>query len=130
MSFIDHFDLNLQFNADNDVAVDLIFDPVTGEELKSRGMGQMRITMQDQDVQMFGRYQIADGSYQFVTGEIISRRLDLQPGGTIVWEGPPDNARLDISAVYHARPNISTLAAAAPAESQSQTSQQIPVDLS
>lgn len=130
MTFSERFDLDLQFNTDDDVAVNLIFDPVTGEELNARGSGQMRISMQNQEVQMFGQYQIASGTYQFVTGEIISRRLDLQSGGSIVWEGPPDNARLDISAVYHARPNVSTLTAEGPIESQNQSnSQQVPIDL-
>ncbi|MCW9711543.1 translocation/assembly module TamB [Aliifodinibius salicampi] len=130
MTFSERFDLDLQFNTAQDIAVNLIFDPVTGEELNARGSGQMRISMQNQEVQMFGRYQINSGSYQFVTGEIISRRLQLRPGGTIVWEGPPDNARLDISAVYRARPNISTLSAEGSVGSQNRSnSQQVPVDL-
>lgn len=111
MTFSERFDLDLQFEAPNNVSVNLIFDPVTGEVLTAQGTGQMRLTMQDQDVQMFGRYNINDGNYQFVTGEIISRRLELESGGTIIWEGPPDNARLDISAVYNARPDIQPLTA-------------------
>lgn len=130
MTFSERFDLDLQFEATNDILVNLVFDPVTGEVLTARGTGQMRITMQDQEVQMFGRYNINGGDYQFVTGEIISRKLELESGGGIIWEGPPDNARLDISAVYHARPNISTLISDASIESQNQgTSQQVPVDL-
>lgn len=130
MTFSERFDLDLQFGTAGNIGVDLIFDPVTGEVLNSRGSGQMRISMQDQELQMFGRYQIASGTYQFVTGEIISRRLDLQSGGTIIWEGPLDNARLDISAIYHARPNVSTLTSEGRVESQNQgNSQQIPVDL-
>jgi hypothetical protein len=130
MTCSERFDLDLQYNTAQDIAVNLIFDPVTGEELNARGSGQMRISMQNQEVQMFGRYQINSGSYQFVTGEIISRRLQLRPGGTIVWEGPPDNARLDISAVYRARPNISTLSAERSVDSQNRSNgQQVPVDL-
>ncbi len=130
MTFSERFDLDLQFNTSEDIGVNLIFDPVTGEELNARGSGQMRISMQNQEVQMFGRYEINSGNYQFVTGEIISRRLQLRPGGTIVWEGPPDNARLDISAVYRARPNISTLSAESSVDSQNRNnSQQVPIDL-
>ncbi|MCW9706658.1 translocation/assembly module TamB domain-containing protein [Fodinibius salsisoli] len=130
MTFSERFDLDLRFTTDDNIAVNLIFDPVTGEVLNARGAGQMRITMQNQEVQMFGQYRINSGTYQFVTGEIISRRLELQPGGTIVWEGPADNARLDISAIYHARPNIATLTAEGAIESQDrQSSQQVPVDL-
>lgn len=130
MTFSERFDLDLQFEAPENINVHLIFDPVTGEVLTAQGTGQLRITMQDQDVQMFGRYNINSGNYQFVTGEIISRKLELEPGGTIVWEGPPDNARLDISAIYHARPNISTLTADDGVNTQSQGGgQQVPVDL-
>jgi hypothetical protein len=107
----------------------LLFDPVLGEILTAQGTGQLRLTMQDQDVQMFGQYTINDGNYQFVTGEIISRDLELEPGGTIVWEGPPDNARLDISAIYNARPDISTLSGAVGSDDQNNGTQQVPVEL-
>jgi len=130
LTFTERFDLDLRFNAPENLSVNLIFDPVTGEVLTAQGTGQLRITMQDQDVQMFGQYNINGGNYQFVTGEIISRRLQLESGGTIVWEGPPDNARLDISAVYNARPNVSTLLNEDGLSDQNQNgSQQVPVDL-
>ena len=130
MTFTERFDLDLRFNAPQNLSVNLLFDPVTGEVLTAQGTGQLRITMQDQDVQMFGQYNINGGNYQFVTGEIISRRLQLESGGTIVWEGPPDNARLDISAVYNARPNVSTLLNEDGLSDQNQNgSQQVPVDL-
>lgn len=130
LTFTERFDLDLRFNASENLSVNLIFDPVTGEVLTAQGTGQLRITMQDQDVQMFGQYNINGGNYQFVTGEIISRRLQLEPGGTIVWEGPPDNARLDISAVYNARPNVSTLLNEDGLNDENQNgSQQVPVDL-
>ncbi len=109
LTFNERFDLDLQFNAPNNINVDLIFDPVTGEILTAAGTGQLRITMQDEEVRMFGSYNITGGSYQFVSGEIFTRRLELENGGSISWQGDPDNARLDISAVYRARPNISTL---------------------
>lgn len=129
LTFSERFDLDLQFVASNDVTVHLIFDPVTGEILTAQGTGQLRITMQDQNVQMFGQYNINSGSYQFVTGEIISRELELMPGGSIVWQGEPDNARLDISAVYHARPNAAVLTSGWDPGSEDQLTQSVPVDL-
>src|SRR5699024_4780999 len=123
------FNLDLRFNTNHNIGVSLIFDPVTGDVLKARGSGQMRITMKGQEMQMFGRYRISNGSYQFVTGEIISRKLDLEPGGTIVWEGAPDNARLDISAVYRARPNVATLNTRGSIGDNNNRSQQVPINL-
>ncbi|TYP94929.1 Uncharacterized protein involved in outer membrane biogenesis [Fodinibius salinus] len=130
MTFTERFDLDLQFEANENVTVNLLFDPVTGEVLTAGGTGQLNITMQDQDLQMFGRYTINNGNYQFVTGEIISRNFQLQPGGTIIWEGPADNARLDISAVYNARPNIATLTSQTAFDAENEnTSQQVPIEL-
>lgn len=129
MTFSERFDLDLQFEASNNITVNLLFDPVLGEVLTAQGTGQMRITMQDQDLQIFGQYNINDGNYQFVTGEIISRRLELEPGGTIVWEGPADNARLDINAIYNARPDISSLTAEGELSQNQNGGQQVPVEL-
>ncbi len=130
LTFNERFNLDLQFNAPQNVYVNLIFDPVTGEILRAQGTGQLRITMQDEEVQMFGRYNISGGNYKFVSGEIISRKLTLERGGTIVWEGDPENARLDIQAVYNARPNIATLSAAGTEATRTNgTSQRVPIDL-
>ncbi|MEX0894680.1 MAG: hypothetical protein WDZ36_02885, partial [Balneolaceae bacterium] len=54
---------------------------------------------------------IMSGEYQFVAGDIISRRFLLQQGGSIIWEGDPNNARLDVNATYRARPDLSSLIA-------------------
>ncbi len=132
LTFNERFDLDLQFHASENVNVELIFDRVVGEVLSSRGSGQMRLTMQDEQVQMFGQYEITGGSYQFVTGEIISRQLDLEPGGTITWQGNPDNAQLDISAVYRARPDVSMLnyrGSGTPEDALEEGGRRVPVEL-
>lgn len=127
LTFSERFNMDLQFNAPRQINVRLIFDPVTGEVLKAQGTGRVRITMNGGDVQMFGNYSVSGGSYQFVSGEIFSRRLDIRPGGSISWEGPPDNARLNIDAVYHARPTVESLGNTG--ASQNSTTQRVPVDL-
>ena len=127
LSFNERFNLDLQFNAPREIGVRLIFDPVTGEILRARGTGRLRITMGDGNVQMFGSYAVSGGSYQFVSGEIFARELDIRPGGSITWEGPPDNARLNINAVYHARPDISTLTGGGDGSSGSPS--RAPIDL-
>jgi len=132
LTFNERFNIDLQFDAPDPIDVRLIFDPVTGEILTAEGTGQLRITLQDEEVRMFGRYNISGGDYQFVSGEIISRRLALESGGTIVWEGDPDNARLNISAIYNARPNINVLSAtasASDASTEAANRQRVPIDL-
>ncbi|NGP76873.1 hypothetical protein G3570_09530 [Balneolaceae bacterium YR4-1] len=132
LTFNERFNIDLQFDAPRPINVKLIFDPVTGEVLTANGTGQLRITLQDEEVQMFGRYNISGGNYQFVSGEIISRRLSLESGGSIVWEGDPANARLDINAIYNVRPDINNLSAAAVSQDNTRengSGQRVPIDL-
>lgn len=130
-SFTELFNLDLQFEAPTPTTVELIFDPVTGEVLTANGTGQMNITLEDQEVRMFGQFNIESGEYQFVSGDIFSRKFQLERGGKISWQGDPDNANLDVTAIYRARPSISTLIGneSSASSSQQQQSQRIPVEL-
>ncbi len=105
-TFTELFQLDLRFIAPQNSTIEFIFDPVTGEILTAKGGGQVNITLEDQDVQMFGRFDISGGDYLFVGGDVFSRRFYLQNGGTISWEGDPRNPRIDVTSVYRARPNL------------------------
>ena len=109
LTFAERFTLDLQFIANNPMTVRLIFDQITGDVITANGTGRLRIRLEDEDLSIFGRFDISDGNYQLVSGDIFTRRFNLEPGGSIVWEGEPNNARLNINAVYSARPNIRTL---------------------
>lgn len=109
LTFAERFTLDLQFIANDPMTVRLIFDQITGDIITANGTGRLRIRLEDEDLSIFGRFDISDGNYQLVSGDIFTRRFNLEPGGNIVWEGEPDNARININAVYSARPNIRTL---------------------
>ena len=112
-TFMEVFRLDLQFVAAPNTTVQLIFDPVTGEIVNAQGSGRMRITLEDEDLQIFGNFDISSGDYLFVGGDILTRRFILREGGTIRLDGDPTNALLDITAVYRSRPNIAPLLGAA-----------------
>ena len=109
LSFMERFTMDLQFQANNPINVDLIFDRVTNDMISADGTGQLRILLADQDVSMFGRFNITGGSYQFVSGDIFTRRFSLEPGGSIIWSGDLTDADLNVTATYRARPDITTL---------------------
>lgn len=127
LSFAERFTLDLQFVAENPMTVRLIFDPVTGDIVTAEGTGRLRILLEDEEVSMFGRFDIQGGRYQFVSGDIFTRRLELESGGSILWEGDPANARLDLNAIYSARPDITTLSNTGTRDPEN--SQRVPVDL-
>ena len=105
-SFTELFQLDLQFSAPDNSTVKFIFDPVTGEVLTAQGGGNVNITLQDQNLQMFGQFNITGGNYLFVGGGVFSRKFYLENGGNIIWEGDPKNPRINVTSVYRARPNI------------------------
>lgn len=112
LTFAERFTLDLQFIANNPMTVRLIFDQVTGDIITADGTGRLRIRLEDEDLSIFGRFDISGGNYQLVSGDIFTRRFNLESGGSIIWEGEPNNARLNINAVYSGRPNIRTLTTA------------------
>lgn len=126
LTFDQRFTLDLQFVSRDPLTVRLIFDPVTGDVITSRGTGRIRITLQDQQVSMFGNYEIVSGSYQFVSGDVISRRFSLQPGGQISWQGPPDDASLNVNAVFRTRTSVNSLSCI---ETNVEAGQRVPVEI-
>lgn len=126
--FVERFTLDLQFVAQNPMEVQLIFDPITGDQIEVDGIGRLGIRLEDEQLSMFGQFDINGGTYQFVSGEIFTRRFDIEPGGTINWDGEPGNARLNLNAIYAARPDINTLSQSR-ADIDSESSQRVPVEL-
>lgn len=129
LTFIELFTMDMQFTANNPINVQLIFDPVTNEILNADGTGQVRILLEDQDVSMFGRFNIQGGDYQFVSGDIFTRRFTLEEGGSISWQGDLIDAGLDVTAIYRARPVISTLLSSNEASATPESGQRIPIEL-
>ena len=129
LTFVELFTMDLQFTANDPVNVRLIFDPVTNEILNADGTGQVRVLLEDQDVSMFGRFNIQSGDYQFVSGDIFTRRFSLEQGGSISWQGDLIDAGLDVTAIYRARPVISTLLSSNAASATPESGQRVPIEL-
>jgi hypothetical protein len=90
----------------------------------------MRLTLQDGNYQLFGAVDLSSGEYNFVSGDILTRRFQLEEGGRVVWDGNPTNAQLNVQAVYRARPPLSTLGVvSASSADQLGTGQRIPIEL-
>jgi hypothetical protein len=129
LTFLERFTMDLQFNANNPLNVQLVFDRVTNEILSANGTGQVRLLLEDQEVSMFGRFNIESGEYQFVSGDIFTRRFTLQEGGSLNWQGDLTDANLDVTAIYRARPVISSLLSSTASSSVQESGQRIPVEL-
>jgi hypothetical protein len=96
--------MRLNVEATPDAEVALIFDEQAGDILRGRGAGNLTLeTTETGEFNMFGRYEIRSGTYNFTLRSLLNKQFDLRPGGTIGWYGDPYNADLDMTATYSLR---------------------------
>ncbi|MCW3126572.1 MAG: hypothetical protein JWO03_2230 [Bacteroidetes bacterium] len=87
-----------------DATVDVILDPSSGDILSSRGRGYMSISIiRGGDFNIRGNYEIEQGSYLFTLQNVINKRFELEPGGSIYFNGDVYNAQLYADAIYKVR---------------------------
>lgn len=79
----------------------VIIDPVTGDQLTVRGNSTLTLKVDPSgDIQLSGRYEISEGTYNLTFYKFVKREFDIESGSTITWSGDPLNAEMDISAIY------------------------------
>jgi len=83
----------------------VIFDEKSGDIIDAKTKGEVRMTINsiDETFEMNGGVEVIDGNYLFTAENIIKKRFLLQKGGTIVWDGDPVAAKLNLSAAYYTR---------------------------
>lgn len=125
------FDLNANLELNNNLEVQVVFDPTIGDILKSTGTGNLKVTLdKDGMLNMFGDYNITKGDYLFTLSNLLNKKFILQPGGTIMWNGSPYDATVNISAVYNLKTSLNELLpqVATGDEVKEQRSTKVPVE--
>ena len=91
------FDLDVNRNA----KVEIVVDQSSGSTLSGRGAGNILIeTNIDGKFNIWGDFIAYDGIYNFKNLGLIDKKFAVEQGGTIVWEGDPLEAQLNIEATY------------------------------
>ncbi len=102
--------LNIDLEVTPEAEVQIIFDPKLGDILKGRGSGNldMKISKADNLV-MYGEYVIEEGEYLFTLQNIINKKFNLEEGGTLVWNGDPVDATINVAANYRTKASLNDL---------------------
>ena len=101
-------EVEMNLNLTPDAEVSLIFDEAKGDIMKGRGRGNLKmLATRSGDFDMFGQYQIESGQYLFTAGPVIAKPFVIRRGGTIIWNGDPINAILNVDADYQVRTPLS-----------------------
>jgi len=104
--------LQMDFNihATPDATAKIIFASKVGDILTSKGNGTIQFGMNNLgDITLRGDYTVTDGSYRFVLQNVINEDFNLQPGGTIQWNGDPYNADININTTHLVRTPLQPL---------------------
>ena len=105
------FTIDLQADITPEAEIVLVMDPVGGDRIKSYGSGNLHLNYNsiDDSFDMFGKYVLEKGSYNFTLQDIIIKDFTIRNGSSISFNGNPYNANLDINAVYSLNANLSDL---------------------
>ncbi len=104
--------LNLNFSLEitPEAQARLIFDPSIGDMITARGNGNLNMEVgQDGDFRIFGDYTIDEGDYMFSLKNVINKKFQIQQGSQIVWNGSPEDADINITAIYKLRTSLNNL---------------------
>lgn len=100
------FTLNINMDVTPDAEVQLIFDPTIGDIIRARGSGNLKLSIANNQFNIFGTYAIERGDYRFTFRNILNKMFTIEQGGVITWNGDPMGALLNIKAIYTARPSL------------------------
>jgi hypothetical protein len=95
--------VDLDLTANPLAQIDVILDEVTGDIIKAKGFGRLRIHAgTNESLTINGRYEIQSGSYDFNFQSFIRKPFILKEdaGSYIEWNGDPFDAKIQIEALY------------------------------
>lgn len=98
--------LKMDLEITPDAEMQLIFDEQAGDILKGTGRGNVQLYVPRLgDYTMYGDVEIESGEYLFTMLNLVNKPFTVKKGGTILWDGDPFNANINITTVYS---NLST----------------------
>lgn len=93
--------MNLNLSMDNNARMEIIFDRQTGDIIRGTGKGDLNLEIDTRgDFNMFGYYEIEEGSYNFTLLNVVNKEFNIKPGGRISWAGDPYQGELDLTGTY------------------------------
>ena len=107
---IEGLKLDLDIGITPDAYTEIIIDPKTGDIIRGRGNGQLRLQIDTQgDFNMTGDFDITEGAYNFSLYNIITKEFQMEQPSRISWYGDPYKGIMDIKASYAQNTSLAPL---------------------
>jgi translocation and assembly module TamB len=92
--------LTARVELDDKETFTIVMDPITGDQLKVNGNATLTLDIDETgNINLAGRYELTKGSYEFTFYKLVRRQFEIESGSSIVWNGEPVNAELNITAL-------------------------------
>jgi TamB, inner membrane protein subunit of TAM complex len=103
-------EMDFDLSVDDDAEIEIVIDKDSGSSIRGRGDGILGVLINTNGkFKMYGDFIVNEGIYNFVYGGLIQKEFEVLSGGSLVWEGDPLKAQINIEAVYdgiEANPSI------------------------
>ncbi len=110
LPFFRGFDVKTILEIADDAKFNVIIDEKTGDNLAVSGDANLNLNIEPNGrINLSGRYELNSGHYETNLYNLVSRRFEINPGSTITWQGNPQDAKLDVTAVYKVETSASPL---------------------
>ncbi|MEE2605443.1 MAG: translocation/assembly module TamB domain-containing protein [Bacteroidota bacterium] len=94
-------DLNMNLEINNSAEVEITIDQETGSYISGKGDGNLLMEIDsDGKFNVYGDFVASEGIYNFRNLALIDKKFELKKGGTIIWDGDPLAAQMNIQATY------------------------------
>lgn len=91
------FDLTVNENAE----IEIVIDKNSGSTIRGRGNGGLLAQINTNGrFNMYGDFIVSEGTYNFIYGGVIQKDFKVVQGGSLVWEGDPLQAEINIEAIH------------------------------
>lgn len=97
--------MNLEVDLTRDATVEIQFDPAIGDIMRGKAEGHLSMGVDVfENFTMKGDLSVIEGDYLFTFYNVVNKRFEIRPGGTISWNtGDPYDAYVNLSAVYNVK---------------------------
>ena len=102
--------MNFDLEVTPQARIRLIFDPELRDIIEARGRGNLNMEVDNSgDFRIYGNYTIEEGDYMFSLKNVIRKEFEIEQGSEIIWNGKPQDADINVTAVYNLRTSLDNL---------------------
>ena len=107
--FFKGLNLSFKLQVTPDALVEIVLDQQVGDVMKARGDGTFSLDIDTKgDFSLSGTYVVLNGDYLFTMENLINKKFTIQQGGTVTWNGDPNEAIINLEAIYKTKTQVAS----------------------